>query len=198
MHRPAFAVEPLEDFNESVALNEFTLNDFRMDLSRYIEANRQKLLDARLRFYAVVPKNAEHTVIKPVAIYCLKQRADARENEAVNALQPYFLVYIRDFGELHYNFTAPKQILEIFRTVCLGKTEAYAALCKLFDEETNHGEDMSRYGDLLDRAVAAIGSQFARKNAANLFAGRAGKFASESSAIKGATDFALVTWRVIK
>jgi superfamily II DNA/RNA helicase len=30
----------LEDFNESVALNEFTLDDFRMDLSNYVEANR--------------------------------------------------------------------------------------------------------------------------------------------------------------
>ena len=57
---------------------------------------------------------------------------------------------------------------------------------------------MSRYGDLLDRAVAAIAGQFARKNAANLFAGRAGKLASESAVIKGATDFDLVTWLVIK
>ena len=188
----------LEDFNESVALNEFTLDDFRMDLSRYIEGNRQKLLDAPLGLYAVVPTHVEHTVIKPGAIYCLKQRADVRENEAVNALQPYFLVYIREDGEVRYNFTAPKQILEIFRAVCLGKTEAYAALCKLFDEETKHGEDMSRYGDLLDRAVAAIAGQFARKNAANLFAGRAGKLASESAVIKGATDFDLITWLVIK
>lgn len=28
----------LEDFNESVALNEFSLDDFRMDLSNYVEA----------------------------------------------------------------------------------------------------------------------------------------------------------------
>ncbi len=188
----------LEDFNESVALNEFTLDDFRMDLSRYIEANRQKLVDAPLGLYAVVPTHPEHSVIKPGAIYCLKPRADARENEAVNALQPYFLVYIRDDVEVRYNFTAPKQILEIFRAVCLSKTEAYAALCKLFDEETNLGEDMSRYDDLLDRAVAAIAGQFARKNAANLFAGRSGKLSSESVAIKGATDFDLITWLVIK
>ena len=36
----------LEDFNESVALNEFSLDDFRMDLSNYVEANRTKLQDA--------------------------------------------------------------------------------------------------------------------------------------------------------
>lgn len=32
----------LEDFNESVALNEFTLDDFRMDLSNYVEAGSHR------------------------------------------------------------------------------------------------------------------------------------------------------------
>ena len=36
----------LEDFNESVALNEFSLDDFRMDLANYVEGNRTKLQDA--------------------------------------------------------------------------------------------------------------------------------------------------------
>ena len=84
-----------------------------------------------------MPPHAEFQAIKPGAIYCLKQRIDASGNEAVNPLQPYFLVYIRDDGEVRYNFTAPKQMLEIFRAVCQGKTEPYADLCKLFDAETN-------------------------------------------------------------
>jgi hypothetical protein len=33
----------LEDFNESVALSEFTLDDFRIELMKYIEANRTQL-----------------------------------------------------------------------------------------------------------------------------------------------------------
>ena len=37
----------LEDFNESVALSEFTLDDFRIELTKYIEANRT-LLSRRL------------------------------------------------------------------------------------------------------------------------------------------------------
>ena len=31
----------LEDFSESVALNEFTLDDFRVELTKYTESNRQ-------------------------------------------------------------------------------------------------------------------------------------------------------------
>lgn len=188
----------LEDFNESVALNEFTLDDFRMELASYIEANRDKLEEAPFGLYAVVPPHVEYQSIKPGIIYCLKQRIDATGNEAVNPLQPYFLVYIREDGEVRYNFTAPKQVLEIFRAVCQGQTEPHARLCELFDDETAHGQDMSRYSALLDKAVAAIAAQFDRKNAGNLFAGRGGKLLSTQSAIKNTTDFDLITWLVIK
>lgn len=119
-----------------------------------------------------MPPHAEYQTIKPGVIYCLKQRIEASGNEAVNPLQPYFLVYIRDDGAVRYNFTSPKQILEIFRAVCQGKTEPYAELCELFDTETKNGEDMSRYSDLLDKAVAAIAVPFGRKSVGNLFTAR--------------------------
>jgi hypothetical protein len=114
------------------------------------------------------------------------------------ALSPYFLVYIRADGELRYNFTAPKQVLEVFRALCQGKTEPYAALCKLFDVETRHGQDMAAYSWLLDQTVAAIVAQFARKNAANLFTGRGGKLMDASHTVKSNGDFELITWLVIK
>jgi SNF2 family DNA or RNA helicase len=187
----------LEDFNESVALNEFTLDDFRMELAAYIEANRVKLEEAPFGLYGVVPPHHEYATIQPGAIYCLKQRIDASGNEAVNPLQPYFLVYIRDDGEVRYNFTAPKQILEIFRALCQGREEPYAALCELFDAETQNGQDMSRYSALLDKAVAAIAAQFSRKNAGNLFTGRGGKLTDAAKQVKHTSDFELITWLVI-
>ncbi|MEX2259817.1 MAG: helicase-related protein [Woeseia sp.] len=188
----------LEDFNESVSLNEFTLDDFRMELTGYIEANREKLEAAPFGLYAVVPPHPEHQIIQPGVIYCLKQRLEAAGNEAVNPLQPYFLAYIRDDGEVRYNFTAPKQILEIFRALCQGQAEAYTALCELFDSETNNGEDMSRYSGLLDKAVAAIATQFGKKSVGNLFTGRGGKLVDADNQVKHADDFELITWLIIK
>jgi SNF2 family DNA or RNA helicase len=188
----------LEDFNESVALNEFTLDDFRMDLSGYIKENRNSLEEAPFGLHALTPPPAEYQDIKPGVIYCLKQRNDADGNETVNPLQPYFLVYIRDDGEVRYNFTAPRQILEIFRLLCQGKTEPYGKLCALFDAETHGGQEMSRYSALLDKAVTAIARHFERKNAGKLFSGRGGKLLDSQSAVKAATDFDLITWLVIK
>jgi hypothetical protein len=108
------------------------------------------------------------------------------------------LVYIRDNGEVRYNFTSPKQILDIFRAVSQGQAEPDAALCELFDSETKDGEDMQRYSALLDKAVSAIAAQFERKNASNLFAGRGGKLTDASKQVKSAGDFELITWLVIK
>jgi ERCC4-related helicase/alpha-D-ribose 1-methylphosphonate 5-triphosphate synthase subunit PhnG len=194
----------LEDFNESVALNEFSLDDFRMDLSNYVEANRTKLQDAPFGLYGVVPASTEHATVKPGVIYCLRQQqhkaAQGTEtnSQSVNPLSPYFLVYIHIDGAVRYNFAAPKQVLEIFRALCRGKTEPYADLCKLFDAQTGHGQDMSAYSSLLDQAVAAIVAQFGRKNAANLFTGRGGKLMDASKAVKSNNDFDLITWLVIK
>ena len=188
----------LEDFNESVSLNEFTLDDFRMELANYIEANKDKLQDAPFGLYAVVPPHTEYATIQPGVIYCLKQNQQAKGNETVNALQPYFLVYIRDDGEVRYNFTAPKQILEIFRAVCQGQEEPYDKLCELFDEQTQNGEQMSQYSDLLEKAITAIAAQFARKTTGNLFAGRGGKLIDSSKQVKHSADFELISWLIIK
>jgi superfamily II DNA or RNA helicase len=187
----------LEEFNETVALNEFTLDDFRAELSGFIEANRERLEDAPLGLYAVVPPDAEHQSIQAGTIYCLKQRMPSAGAETVNPLQPYFLVYVRETGEVRYNFTAPKQILEIFRALCQGKTEPYAKLCEVFDAQTHDGKDMQRYSALLDSVISAIASQSDKKNLLNLFAGRGGKLVDETKLPKTATDFDLVTWLVI-
>jgi SNF2 family DNA or RNA helicase len=188
----------LEDFNESVALNEFTLDDFRMDLTKYVEVNRVKLQDAPYGLYGVAPASDEHATVKPGVIYCLRQHQRLSGHETVNPLTPYFLVYIQDSGEIRYNFTAPKQILDIFRALCQGKAQPYADLCKLFDVETAHGQDMSTYSALLSKSVNAIVAQFSRKNAANLFTGRGGKLTDANHAVKGNNDFELITWLIIK
>ena len=187
----------LEDFNESIALNEFTLDDFRAELLGFIEANRERLEEAPPGLYAVVPPHPDHPSIQPGTIFCLKQRVASAGTETVNPLQPYFLVYVHETGEVRYNFTAPKQVLEVFRALCQGKPEPYANLCELFDAQTNDGKDMQRYSALLDAAIAAIASQSDKKNIGNLFSGRGGKLIDDNKIGKSASDFDLVTWLVI-
>jgi len=188
----------LEDFSESVALNEFTLDDFRMELAKYIESNRQVLENAPLGLYAVVPPSKEHQVIAPGVIYCLRQKGDAKASQTVNPLQPYYLVYVRQDGTVRFGFAQPKQILEIFRLLCAEKTISYEALCNCFDQETRNGSDMSVYSTLLHKATDAIVATFRRRVAAGLQTGRDFVIPDQNEQANDTTDFELITWLVIK
>ena len=188
----------LEDFSESVALNEFTLDDFRIELSKYIEANRKLLEDAPLGLYAVVPPHPEQQIIAPGVVFCLKQKGDAKSGDTVNPLQLYYLVYVRDDGTVRFGFAQPKQILEIYRLLCTGKTAAYEQLCQLFDNETNNGADMKLYNRLLIAAVDSIAKTFQKRVAAGLQTSRDFVIPNQSEQARETTDFDLITWLVIK
>ena len=187
----------LEDFSESVALNEFTLDDFRIELSKYIEANRKLLEDAPLGLYAVVPPHPEHQIIAPGVVFCLKQKGEAKSGDTVNPLQLYYLVYVRDDGTVRFGFAQPKQILEIYRLLCTGKTAAYEQLCQLFDNETNNGADMKLYNRLLIAAVDSIAKTFQKRVAAGLQTSRDFVIPNQSEQARETTDFELITWLVI-
>jgi hypothetical protein len=188
----------LEDFSESVALNEFTLDDFRIELSKYIEANRKLLEEAPLGLYAVVPPSPEHQVIAPGVVFCLKQKGNAKSGDTVNPLQPYYLVYVRDDGVVRFSFAQPKQILEIYRLVCNGKAAAYERLCQLFDTETNNGADMKKYNGLLAAAVDSIAKTFQKRLVSGLQSSRDFIIPKQNEQARETTDFDLVTWLVIQ
>jgi len=188
----------LEDFNESVALSEFTLDDFRMELTKYIEANSTILEHAPLGLYAVVPPHPDYQQIASGVIFCLKQLGDTSGNETVNPLQPYFLVYVRGDGIVRYTFAQPKQILEIYRVLCVGKTIPYETLCNLFDKETMNGANMSAYSELLHKAVDSIVHTFKKRALTGLLSGRSGVLVEANKQITSTSDFQLMTWLVIK
>jgi hypothetical protein len=188
----------LEDFNESVTLTDFTLDDFRADLNRYIEANRSLLENAPLGLYAVVPTNPEYVVIRPGVVYCLKQKGEGAESDAVNPLQPYFLVYIQDDGVVRFGFTHPKQILEIMRGLCSGQNSAYEELCRAFDDQTRNGMQMDFYNDLLNKAVKSIEERFKKRLAGNLLTDRAAVLPAQAQQVTDKTDFELITWLIIR
>ncbi len=188
----------LDDFNETVALSEFTLDDFRVELAKYIEANRALLEEAPLGLYAVVPVQKGHSQIAPGVVFCLRQTGDTSGNETVNPLQPYFLVYVRDDGVVRYNFAQPKQILEIFRLLCANKKIACEELCLLFDEETQNGSNMSLYTGLLEKAVDSIVHTFRKRAVSSLLSSRGGVLPDSGKQVHSTDDFELVTWLVVK
>jgi hypothetical protein len=196
----------LDDLGDSVSLTEFTLDDFRLELMKYIEANRAALEDAPLGLYSVVPPSPEYKAIAPGVIFCFRQKRPSHvvgsapkvAGEGINPLQPYFLVYVLDDGNVRFSFAQPKQILEIYRIVCSGKSEPYSELCNLFDQQTNHGTDMEAYGLLLRKAVDSIAATFRKRAATGLQSGRGFILPDEQDQVNENSDLELITWLVVK
>ena len=185
----------LEDFNESVALNEFTLDDFRLDLMQYIDNNRKKLREAPLGLYTVVPAPSDYSIIAPGVVFCLKQKEDSTENEGINPTHPYFLIYIREDGVVRFTFAQPKQILEIYRLLCAGVDTAHDDLCDLFDKQIAYGENMAKYNNLFDQVLESFSSSYNNRAIDNLLSG--GILPEQDEHINDMTDFELITWMVI-
>ena len=195
----------LEEMDDSVSLSEFTLDDFRIELMNYLETNKKELEDAPFGLYSVAPtpenslfeKNLSE-IVRPGVIFCLKHKNKSDEASQVNPLNPYFLVYIRDDGDVRYRYTSVKQILKIFQKVCSGRKQAIEELCDIFNSQTKNGADMSKYDELLMKSVKDIIAHFEKRNISNLFSGRSGKIVTGTAKATGADDFELITWLIIK
>ena len=219
----------LEDLNDGgVSLTDFTLDDFRVELMRFIEKNKQQLADAPLGLYAIVPspvgqyanladdggtgtpgradgqpKIASNDLIKPGVLFCLRQKTDAEakatgENKAVNPLHPYYLAYVYDDGTVKFSYVNAKQILEVFRLLCQDRTRAYEQLCDIFNAETKNGAEMGAYSELMKRAIESTAAMFQKQANQQLMSGRGGILIPAKDRVSSQNDFDLVTWLVIK
>jgi len=205
----------IEEAGDTLSLTDLTMDDFRIELLNFLKGHEDQLRDAPEGLYAVVPSpghklgDAQHDafspatreLIKPGAIYCLRQRNvkdESDPNKAVNPTHPYFLIYVRDDGTVRFSYTQPKQTLEVFRLLCQGRTEAYAELCELFNADTQAGEDMRAYNSLLERGVADIVQTMREKAGLKLGTDRGALLIPDAQQANTADDFDLVTWLVIK
>jgi hypothetical protein len=116
------AVVDLEDMTGGVSITDLTLNDFRMDLSGYInqKENLAKLENAPFGFYSVTPidKVLAAEGIKPGVVFCLKNIRTGTEAVQVDSnypLAPYFLVYVSDNAVVELNFTQSKKIIDLLK-----------------------------------------------------------------------------------
>ncbi len=201
----------LEDMEEGISLTDFSLDDYRIDLSNYLKANEKELREAPLGLFALCPSphhvlfkdepsifvNAEQLdIIRPGVIFCFRHLADGKEYEKLNPLHPGFLVYIRNDGTIRYQFTHVKQILEIYRLLALDKKEAFESLCELFEDRTTKGTDMSIYNSLLQKSLQEIKNRLNKKVNQQLQVSRDGTIPIRK--LDKENEFELITWLVIE
>src|SRR5699024_4082247 len=89
-------VVDLEDLREGVDITDLGLNDFRIDLSNYIKTYGE-MTDIPEGIHGIVQSTE---TLKPGMIFVLKNVNEEVNINKSNRLHPYYLVYIKDNGDL--------------------------------------------------------------------------------------------------
>ena len=74
----------------------------------------------------------------------------------MNQLHPFYLVYMKENGEVLSNHLNVKNTLDLLRRISKGKTEPIKTAYNLFNEFTYDGKNMKVYADLLSQCIDSI------------------------------------------
>lgn len=188
----------LEEVNGNVSLTDFTLDDFRIDLINFQEKYDSEVENTPFGIYSIVKNNNKSLddEIKPGVIYCLK-RADSYKNESdKNPIYPYYMAYVKEDGEILYNYSNVKKILDIYKSLCIGNNKVLNDLVEEFNEETKNQKKMDKYKDLLTDVTDDILGKIEEQDTLNIFS--LGDLSGMLNNNTNQEEFEIVSYLVIK
>lgn len=187
-------LQDLEDIDGSITITDLGLNDFRMDLANYIKGKGYPD-GIPYGLYAVTAEDKEKGIV-PGVVFALKNTNDNISIHTKNRLHPYYLVYLDMDGNVVYDYTQVKKILDVMRTVSRYHKDPIRSLCSAFNKETKDGTKMDKYSSLLEDAVSSIIDVKKQDDFASLLSD--GSDVLFDGGIKGLDDFQLVSFFVIR
>ncbi|CUP00054.1 helicase-related protein [Intestinibacter bartlettii] len=188
----------LEEVNGNVSLTDFTLDDFRMDLINLQEKYDSEVENTPFGIYSIVKNNNKSLddEIKPGVIYCLK-KTDSYKNESdKNPIYPYYMAYVKEDGEIIYNYSNVKKILDIYKSLCIGNNKVLNDLVEEFNEETKNQKKMDKYKDLLTDVTNDILGKIEEQDTLNIFS--LGDLSGMLDNNTNQEEFEIVSYLVIK
>jgi len=186
-------VVDLEEMNSGVSIMDLGLNEFHMDLQEL----HKKYGDAdHIPFGISATAGAIKDEAPAGVIYILKNINSGVNIDKQNRLHPFYLVYIKDDGEVFVDHLNPKSLLDKMRLLCKEKDTPSRELVVKFNLETENGKKMDVYSKLLSDAIHSIVTIKDEKDVASLF--KAGGTTALTNKISGLDDFELINFLVVK
>ena len=185
-------VVDLEEMNTGVSIMDLGLNEFRLDLLEYINSNHD-VEHTPFGLHAVV-----HATDQSPAgtVFVLKNRTAGVNIDHKNQLHPFYMVYIKDDGEVLVDHLHPKDLLDKMRLLCKPMTKPDVKLCSAFNKETRDGLRMGKYSELLGKAIESIVTKKEESDIDSFLDGYVGELFEER--ITGLDNFELICFLVIK
>lgn len=194
------AVVDLEDITGGVSITDLTLNDFRMDLSGYLQKDSKTLEQAPTGLFSVVTidENLKAEGIEAGVIFCLRNTQTGSKAVQVDdnyPLAPHFMVYVSDAGQIALNFTQSKKILDLLKQQAMLNKSVNETASHLFNQRSKQGADMQHYQQQLALAIDSIAGTSIEKGTQSLFT-RGGTVLTPTSS-QGMDDFEVVNYLIL-
>ena len=191
-------IEGIEESGSLLELSDISLEDFWKDLKNFIESKKKDLKDTPCGINAIVPNKLENgTTIPKGVIFCLKQKIKTDENKNHNELDPYYLVYAQNDGTVLYSYENSRKILDIYKSLCIGKKEPFMTLCQKFNEQIQTDDGMQLYNNILKTAIQGVVKQYSSSLIPSFASERRGGVPKVENQIKSDTNLELITWLII-
>lgn len=185
-------VVDLEDMNTGISIMDLGLNEYRLDLLKYIKKHPE-LEHQPKGLYAVVPEDAEN----PKGIIFVLKNINGDENaDAQKRIHPFYMVYVDASGEIVCDYMNSKKLLDTVKLICKGRSKPDLVLCEAFNKETDYGRDMSEIKQLLSDAIDSILDVKEESDIDSLFT--AGGTSALMSEVDGLDDFELICYLAVR
>lgn len=185
-------VVDMEEMGSGISIMDLGLNEFRLDLLDYIKENPDVEKNPT-GMNAVVKANTD---MPAGVIYILKNVNKDTNINNTNRLHPFYMVYIKEDGEIVCNHLQPKELLDKLRLACKGRSEIDKETCAVFNKKTKDGRDMKQYSALLSQAINSIIEVKEESDVDSLFSD--GGTSALENEISGLNDFELVCFLVVE
>lgn len=178
----------IEDANDNISLTDLNMNEYINELSEYIQ-NVPEIKKIPKGIYSVT--DGENQGV----LFCFKHRNDTNKPKSDSSLYPYYLIYMKNDGEILYGNGQAREVVKQFRKLCYSKDKPVMELFQKFFERTDNVKNMQFYSELLNKAIKSIKGEEESKATQMMFdfSGFNNAFADET-----ADDFELVSFLVIE
>ena len=178
----------IEDANDNISLTDLNMNEYLNELSEYIQ-NVPEIKKVPKGVYSVT--DGDNTGV----LFCFKHRNNANKPKSDSSLYPYYLIYMKNNGEVLYGNGQAREVVKQFRKLCYKKKQPVMELFREFFVRTNNAKDMQFYSDLLNKAIKSIKGEEESKATQLMFdfGGFNNAFAEET-----ADDFELISILVVE
>lgn len=178
----------IEDANDNISLTDLNMNEYLNELSEYIQ-NVPEIKKVPKGVYSVTDGD------NAGVLFCFKHRNDANKLKSDSSLYPYYLIYMRNDGEVLFGNGQAREVVKQFRKLCYGKSKPVMELFQKFFVRTNNAKDMQFYSELLNKAIKSIKGEEESKATQLMF--DFGEF-NNAFADETADDFELISFLVVE